>query len=1549
MCPYHPNYCVFCSPRGIECPGHDETSDEDSSDGQICPHSDEGGVVEEQTEQISELLSVVSGIKGIEGIDEWVSVVEGLAILMYKMSRARNVNDLIADLLAYLKGITSTSLFGLVMKQFRKLPQEERVIEPHAWTAADVKQKWTLLRTNSIFGKISYLISAVLSMTVCKINGVEWTVNGFEIFALPAMDKQMSAVSVMDAFVDVLEWTATTGYRIIEEKSLNPLFYSDNRIEQFNTTYMNVVASADSILNGNSGDMGDFEKEVDDLLCTCEYVRKTKANSSLSLWIFERYNTLMSLKERIIAKRRNTAIRFRPFGIGLTGPSGVGKSTLAKIVMKTALVAMGFEYNPDRIITKDMFDKYDSTMTSDVQGIYIDDMGNGKAQFVVTSPTDIIIKFFNNMAATAVKAELASKGVVFIDFKVGVITSNHVDYSVPLYTEIVEASLSRILHTRVSVKPEYRLPGSIALNPAHPDLVNASLVHDLWELTIEKSVLCPNLPAMPMHKFQVVEEEIDGKMVRCEKLDLKTYLKVIVSLAKKHKLSQYDVMKRSKDFDEAPCCEHCCMVKPYCECDTKPHSQELIQAFATSIFGKICADAWDRVYAPFQTLAWVMGFRPIRAIATRQLAREVSYAMNTYATPFLIACTPQFVFETRFFQYIVFRWQHTAAICDLKPWIRLVMGYIVVGSYIAYDNKAPDLFVKVALSGYFWILLLYAQYCARCQVYKSEYLARSDALRDMIRAPLSSNAKNAAAALAGVLIGIKMVHMWLKSREIQPNSSLVSDDSPGWFGFIDRMKVQVGAQKRVAHASTDQVASKVSKNVCFATFARPDGSETRSDVFFPRKGVMWMPAHVFHPKSDMSKPRFNHLRIQISRGKGPGSRFEQAVSVDQCVFTDRDLVVVNVAKSPDFATLTSFLPTSLPTGSSMAQLIVRDKEFELQNDAVSVEYCQTAHMYRSFYGGKYRTNLAKVGACMGPLILDGKTPVVVGFHIGGDNYGKGVMQTVLLSDHERWLEQLVSIRGNFVGAESNDFPSIIMGKQVISGPVHAHAEASRLPDSAPIEVLGSTRLRMSQKSVVEKSILSDAVADEFGVESKWGPPKLLPNWKAFNATLEHMADPGITFFPDELERARQDWLKPLMAKVGAIPDIRPLTLKEAILGIPGEKFIDPLNMTTSMCHPIYQSKRKHFEDVVENGVLVDRIPSNEIKFELERVETCWKNGKRANVVWSSTLKDEPTVVTKDKVRVFQGSPVVLSILMRKYFLKIVRFLGFHSIESECAVGINAFGPHWQTLMRHASKYSDGRTDIGWDYSKFDVKMISQITIAVYVSLIELAQAHGYSDEDLYIMRMMIYDVVHPFLDYNGTLLQVFNMNASGNSLTVIVNSIANSLYVRMGFFSIYPEQEDFRSCVAAVTYGDDFIGSVKPEFSEFNFVSFKRYLAKYSVKITHPSKSDKEEKFLGSRELDFLKRTSNYIPEIDREIGKLEEDSIFKSLHANLKSKEATKREVAAACVESAAHEWFAHGRDTYVDRCRKLEAACKKVRLPVPALNLNYDDRVEHWKEKYE
>jgi hypothetical protein len=217
------------------------------------------------------------------------------------------------------------------------------------------------------------------------------------------------------------------------------------------------------------------------------------------------------------------------------------------------------------------------------------------------------------------------------------------------------------------------------------------------------------------------------------------------------------------------------------------------------------------------------------------------------------------------------------------------------------------------------------------------------------------------------------------------------------------------------------------------------------------------------------------------------------------------------------------------------------------------------------------------------------------------------------------------------------------------------------------------------------------------------------------------------------------------------------------------------------------------------------------------------------------------------------------------------------------------------------------------------------------------------------MQNMIADIVHPIMDLNGTLLMSYNMNTSGNNMTVDVNGGAGSLYVRMGFFSLYPEVEDFRSKVAHLTYGDDAKGSNAADTRKFNFIYYKKFLAKHGMKLTLPTKTDDEVEFLRTEETDFLKRISHHIPEIGCAIGQLDEESIFKSLHSNLKSSSATPREVAASVIETALHEWFAFGREHYEMRRAQFRTICERQQLPVEALKYTFDDRVAFWKDKYQ
>nr|ULG00077.1 MAG: hypothetical protein [Salisharnavirus sp.] len=1536
------------------------------------------GVQPEESEELSDLISSIQIPDELDGEEgdmamDWLSYLENLTVLGYQIGRASSFTDIFVAVIGYIKMHSQKSVIKQVLQLIddvtKKCPKSEVI--PEAWEADDVLQKWELFRTNTIFTKISYLISAAMSLTVCNVKEIEWSPFGLQLVSIEAAKTQLKAVDVIDALINTFTWMAQVGYRVFQEKSLMPLLYADNKMQKFNEDCDFVLAHAEQVLAGNGMNVQDFEHKTDDVLRQVSELKSVKSSGPTAIWLQQRYSQLIDIKYKIIAKHRNTAIRFAPFGVGLTGPSGVGKSTLSKLVMKTALNAMEFDTDPKRIITKDMFDKYDSTYTSDILGMFMDDVGNGKSQFAQVSPTDVIIKFFNNMAAQAVKAELNAKGVVFIAFKVGVLTSNFEDYEVRCYTNKPEAALRRFIHTRVRVKPEYRIQGGVSLNTDHPDLEDCDLCKDVWELDLEECHIYETKEGEETYKFRILDVTLpDGTTVHCKNLDLPTYLDAIIALAKKHKKKQSNVVNRSQAFDDMAMCKTCCRPLPLCKCKVGPASCE-VDPHGFEQLGDIVVDAAkksvsgyiNKWLSPVNFLNSLCGYRPVKSMATRQLAGEMTHILNATATPWLVSLTPDWLFRTSVFQKSIELWQHSAAMYDLKKQMKfgsmLGTGCVCLG-LVTRDRKLTG----CALGGsWLFSMGMWAQYRARIRHYRNEYMHRRDALPECAKEARDGFVTKGAFVVSSLVVGLKLFQMWNKNRlskkeKLDP-AGLTREEienSPGWFGFMMKnLGVQIETSESSKRAHPSHLISTLEKsNLFWAEFHRADGSKTQCNIFFPRKSVAWFPQHVFYKNSDMhNNAPTSLLTVKVFRHNRPGGEFTFKCEFDTCSKTDElDLVCAYVPNCPDLKNKLKWLPLTAPKGQSLATFVVREKD-EVKTERLAVEHGYYGHKYKDFYGGAYTSQHAKIGACMGPIVLEQKDPAIVGFHIGGNpavNYG--VMQTITRAQADKLISDLDAMPGVCISADSEDIPETQYGKKILeSKDVHPHCMASKLDSKAYVDVLGSTKQRTMQKSQVQKSILSDAVKEVTGVENKWGPPQLIPNWKGYNATLEHIVNPADMFAPSELERARQDWMKPLkeaMKEYVKTEDFRPMTLKESILGVPGKRFLDALKMNTGMGFPVFGPKSKYFEEIRDGEVLIDRIPSDIVQKEMARVLDCWKRGVRAYPVTTATLKDEPTPLEKEKVRVFQAAAVALSIYIRMYFLPVARFLSLHPLLSESAVGINAFSDEWETLMGHANKYADDNKVIAWDYSKYDVRMNSQVTRAVFLSFIELAEVGGYDEESLRIMRNMIVDIVHPLIDYNGTLLMAYNMNTSGNNVTVNVNSTAGSFYVRMGFFNVYPNERDFRKCVAAMTYGDDFKGSVHQDFREFDFFSFQKYLADHGMKVTLPDKSDDAVSFMEEKDADFLKRKSVFIPEINTSIGCLDESSIFKSLHCNLKSKKTLPETVAVSCIETAMHEWFAHGREHYEMRAKQMQEVCRKVNLPVPAAYTTFDERVENWLYKY-
>jgi hypothetical protein len=397
-------------------------------------------------------------------------------------------------------------------------------------------------------------------------------------------------------------------------------------------------------------------------------------------------------------------------------------------------------------------------------------------------------------------------------------------------------------------------------------------------------------------------------------------------------------------------------------------------------------------------------------------------------------------------------------------------------------------------------------------------------------------------------------------------------------------------------------------------------------------------------------------------------------------------------------------------------------------------------------------------------------------------------------------------------------------------------------------------------------------------------------------------------------------------------------------------------LNTSIGYPLKGPKRNHVIDLEPT----EEFPNNreltpEIRAEIKRCEDCYRRGERAYTIAKACKKDE--VLSKRKCRIFYGNPIALTFLVRKYFLPILRVLQINPKVAECAVGVNSHGPEWQELHEYILKYGIERL-FGGDYKEYDMKLISQVLLASIRIKIDCSKECAYTDEDRTVMEAMAGDIVFAVIAFNGDLIGLTEGgHISGNSLTVILNSICGSLNLRCFMYrhikAFNPElYSTFRSQVALSTYGDDNIGSVHKDNKDFTIKNVSKFLAEHGQTYTMPDKESELQDFLEEKDFEFLKRKSNFIPELGLHVGALAEKSCIKMLHCYLRDKNSplTEEHACALNIDTALREWFNHGREVYEKRRAEMKEVARRAGIThlCTQLDTDFDQKVIEWKSRY-
>ncbi|APG76822.1 hypothetical protein [Beihai picorna-like virus 40] len=473
---------------------------------------------------------------------------------------------------------------------------------------------------------------------------------------------------------------------------------------------------------------------------------------------------------------------------------------------------------------------------------------------------------------------------------------------------------------------------------------------------------------------------------------------------------------------------------------------------------------------------------------------------------------------------------------------------------------------------------------------------------------------------------------------------------------------------------------------------------------------------------------------------------------------------------------------------------------------------------------------------------------------------------------------------------------------------------------------------------------NNQIEEEFGPLSS-RPPKFVNGADQINTTLLKFNTPKMDVPIGLMDKAMNDYMygntctgrsvsqiaSDLEKETPGFFSVRPL--QQALDG-DGTGIVRGMNNQTSS-GIIYGGRKSQWLKLGEDGApLCPRVLDPEVLSDIEKIEGQWRSGQGTFdpfVRASKTNEVLPLEKAMEKTRSVYGNDMAFFIAATRGIIPLKHVLR-NMNTSECFVGLTAQSSEWEEkLYNYITKDGEYTNFVCGDFSGYDTQLPKALLEKAGVIILKIYKENGASASDLEYLRGFLSSVVSPIMLWEGHLLQFCSGQPSGQPLTVEMNSIVNSLLVRMAFYTImereYPEikNPDFREWVRLAVYGDDNAMGVDSRIPKFNHTSIQAVFASWGIKYTMADKGADSVPYQTIEEVSFLKRSFRYHPQLDAVVAPIEEESLSKKFYWWTKSKNTPLSfpEQFQANFESQSREAYLHGEDYYEEFVRK----CERIR----------------------
>lgn len=1408
---------------------------------------------------------------------------------------------------------------------------------------------------DSEFGRrISVFVSYILTLPIALKHKVGSTWLGYSKQQVTSMIKKKNQKHQGVWILDCLDSFAYLSERFLDcliHKDPNRMLYDDNQLNKYRRYYRWLCMYSDKLDHICNEDFYDYDTDSKtDLKYTyrayLELTEKLLTVNREFKQIFSDKVILGKLKMeraaiegcrmKVLFKMNVTREREAPFAFAAIGPPGIGKTQLVDKIFKIiGDVGKGLgrrpnSYDPALRYNYNFNDAYMSGFTSAHTSIVMDDLGQFKDAITLAqkgSAEAQLISYINPNPLVTEQAELENKGrIPFLCSEVA-ITSNFADCGLNTVFQSDGGVWRRFVFIFAEVKPEFRVEHETRLkgdteNPLNPDLhlfkikkfrnVNGKNVAVFWDPDKEVWQSTPDMRGMEIKEFALFMKD---------RLLIPHY-------------NQQDLAKKAGDyFLNSESCPVCLIPDVICGC-AKSQSEYSFrdhivppkrEAFKFDFNGDISE---DELYLAAEEESWydyfarLFGFVYICSLSSIVMGLfAITKGRFRYGYDY---CT----------EYLVANFSYYDQSCDLLSRGRTKVREFFVNfrektqqpiniDYLVERRKTLALSIAGVAAFYQFI---------RMAPYLCSFIIGEKKVKPKKEQPATAQSAN--------------------SFDKDTYERLATEDDYWTVTYEDMTRLD-GAPSTT---TLKQLMNVLPRNIihCHANYC---GFNLHVNILGIFSNYAIMPKHVYNV---MKKEKF---KIDISllrhnkRDNIGSSCFK--IKFDESCFVKvndfYDYVVIQHAAFGTFRDIRKFFIEEPFGGRAKGVALGRQDDGSLNscsfdgfkfdhlcyNNVSTQEYFQ----YRGY--SAVCVKATENGFCGAPYLVQTMNGVFIGgIHVayredGSSAHPLHTIQCCPLFKHsfEELGGQLSPTSYN--GVNLNEVYQTDQGLAIAQS-FHKKSEIRMLKNDSSLFLYGNLDLfRPKLRSAVCKTLMCQDVLNYFEkMDVDFTSPKEVNSKICIKQTVEKMSVKS-SFPPAyiaEVGQALYEIYSDVIKQNQLILPTESTDLATAINGLDGYAYLNRLPVKTSGGFAHKGRKDKYLilgESTEEHDTCYYLTPEieKEVNDALARVE----RGERISAVWEFTFKDEPITFQKvkdNKCRLFNASSLFFSILERKAFLWCIPlFYGKLRHKFGCAMGANAAGKDWTIIYNHIVRFGQDRIIAG-DYSSFDKRMEPALILEAFTVLIRLAKDAGFGAKDIRLMEAIATEVAYPITNVFGNVVEFYGTNPSGHSLTTVINSIVNIMYMMLACKDISRDNnydlklnQFFNDTLSLVTYGDDNIASSNNDL--FTHTSISKALAKYGIVYTMADKEADSIPFITINEANFLKR--GFVRYGDRfgcVSAPLDHTSIVKMLTVCTRSRSISFEEQCAQIIESACREYFQYSKRVFNKRRTFLESVLDKYNL---------------------